>query len=116
MSKKELVQTAKQLIASPSCCPELKAVTQRWLDAVGTAEEKEDAHALVLELMEDVNTLDHTIQFFESEQVVQMFGAEQANAMAAHAREMRASGAKWCDCPACTAGVILWKNAESLFA
>ena len=52
MSKKELVQTAKQLIASPSCCPELKAVTKRWLDAVGTAEEKEDAHALVLELME----------------------------------------------------------------
>ena len=116
MNKKELVQTAKQLIASPSCCPELKTVTQRWLNSIGTPEEKAFAHDLVQELMEDVNTLDNTIQFFESEQAVQMFGAEQANAMAAHAREMQASGAKWCDCPACTAGVILWKNAESLFA
>ena len=116
MSKKELVKIAKQLVAASSCCPELKVATQRWLDAIGTAEEKEEAHALVLELMEDVSPIDHTIQFFESEQAVQMFGAEQAQAMAAHAREMQASGAKWCDCPACTAGVILWKNAESLFA
>ena len=116
MNKKELVQTAKQLIASPSCCLELKTVTQRWLDSIGTPEEKAFAHDLVQELMEDVNTLDNTIQFFESEQAVQMFGTEQANAMAAHAREMQSSGAKWCDCPACTAGVILWKNAEFLFA
>ncbi len=116
MSKKELIKTAKQLIAAPSCCPELKAATQRWLDAIRTADEKEYAQALVQELMESVSTIEHTIQFFESEQAVQLFGTEKAKSMAVHARELEASGAKWCDCPACTAGVILWKNAESLFA
>ena len=30
-----------------------------------------------------------------------MFGAEQAKAMEAHAREIQAAGAKYCDCPAC---------------
>ena len=116
MSKKELVQTARQLVATPSCCPELKAAAQRWLDAVGTTDEKECAQALVQELMESVNTIEHTIHFLESEQAIQMFGVEQAHSMATHAREIQASGAKWCDCPACASGAILWQNAETLFA
>ena len=32
-----------------------------------------------------------------------IFGAEKAKALAAHARDRMAKGAKWCDCPACAA-------------
>ena len=41
------------------------------------------------------------IAFVSSPAGAQVFGAEQAKAMEAHAREIQAAGAKYCDCPAC---------------
>ena len=72
------------------------------------------AAALLQEIREDVCTLDQTIPFFESELGAQIFGAERAEAMAAHAREIKEQGAKWCDCPACAAGVKILENASAL--
>ena len=40
MTKQELIETAKAMIAAPSCCQDLKTVAQAWIDAVGTAGEK----------------------------------------------------------------------------
>ena len=71
---------------------------------------------LLAEIKDDVCTLDHTIPFFESEEAVQIFGAEQAKAMAIHARQRKASGAKWCDCPACAACVKIMENEAILRA
>ena len=114
MDKNELIQTVREMIAAPSCCRELKEAGEKWLAAVGTAEEKSAGAALLAEVREDVSTLDQTIPFFESELGARIFGAEKARAMAAHAREIRAKGAKWCDCPACSAGVRLMDRAELL--
>ena len=36
MNKQELAQTVKEMIATPSCCQELKDAGQKWLDAAGT--------------------------------------------------------------------------------
>ena len=46
MTKQELIETAKAMIAAPSCCQDLKTVAQAWIDAVGTAGEKAAADAL----------------------------------------------------------------------
>ncbi len=105
MNKSELIQTVNTMIAAPSCCQELKDAGRKWLAAVGTAGEDAAFNALREEIKEDVCTLDQTIPFFESETAAQIFGIEKAKAMAAHAREIKANGAKWCDCPACAAGV-----------
>ena len=51
---KEIIEQAKNLIAAHSCCQEAKAAANAWLCAVGTADEKEKAKALVAELEEDV--------------------------------------------------------------
>ena len=115
MNKNELIETVKAMIAAPSCCPELKDAGSKWLAAIGTAEEKSAGATLLAEVREDVCTLDQTIPFFESDAAANIFGAERAKTMAAHAREIKASGAKWCDCPACTAGVKIMDNA-ALFA
>ena len=109
MNKTELTRTVKEMIAAPSCCQELKAAGQNYLNA-----EKAAAAALLQEIREDVCTLDQTIPFFESELGAQIFGAERAEAMAAHAREIKEQGAKWCDCPACAAGVKILENASAL--
>ena len=114
MDKNELIGTVEAMIAAPSCCRELKAAGQAWLDAVGTAEEKSAGAALLAEVKDDVCTLEHTIAFFESAAGKNYFGAEKAKAMAAHARELKAAGAKWCDCPACAACVKIMENADLL--
>lgn len=114
MNKNELIETVKEMIAAPSCCKELKDAGQNYLNALGTDAEKTAAAALLQEVREDVCTLDQTIPFFESELGTQIFGAERAKAMAAHAREIKAKGAKWCDCPACAAGVKILDNASVL--
>lgn len=114
MDKKELIETVRNMIAASSCCPELKSVGQKYLDAVGTAAEKDAAAELLREAKEDVSNLEHTIGFFESPLGAQIFGAEQAKAMAAHARELKAQGGKWCDCPACSACVKIISNASLL--
>ena len=47
MDRKELTQTVKEMIAAPSCCQELKAAGEKWLNAADTAGEKAAAAALL---------------------------------------------------------------------
>ena len=107
-------QTAA-LIAAPSCSAEAKAAAEKWLAAVGTAEEAEATKAYVAELEADIMPIDGLIGFAGSEAGVGVFGAEMAKNVLAHAEEIKAAGAEYCDCPACAAcKAILEKKAELL--
>ena len=107
-------QTAA-LIAAPSCSAEAKAAAEKWLTAVGTAEEAEATMAYVAELEADIMPIDGLIAFAGSEAGVGVFGAELAKNILAHAEEIKAAGAEYCDCPACAAcKAILEKKAELL--
>ena len=107
MNSAEMKPIVEALVNAPSCCPELKAVAQTWLVAVGTDQEASVTAALLQEAREDLCTIEHTIGFFDSPAAEKIFGAEKAKSMAAHAREIQSRGAKWCDCPACAACVKL---------
>ena len=107
-------QTAA-LIAAPSCSAEAKAAAEKWLTAVGTAEEAEATKAYVAELEADIMPIDGLIAFAGSDAGVGVFGAELAKNILAHAEEIKAAGAEYCDCPACAAcKAILEKKAELL--
>lgn len=107
-------QTAA-LIAAPSCSAEAKAAAEKWLAAVGTADEAEATKAYVAELEADIMPIDGLIAFAGSEAGVGVFGAELAKNILAHAEEIKAAGAEYCDCPACAAcKAILEKKAELL--
>lgn len=107
-------QTAA-LIAAPSCSAEAKAAAEKWLAAVGTAEEAEATKAYVAELEADIMPIDGLIAFAGSDAGVGVFGAELAKNILAHAEEIKAAGAEYCDCPACAAcKAILNKKAELL--
>ena len=67
---------------------------------------------LVAELEADVQTAEDSLHFFESETGKKIVGEEFAAQMTAHFRELIASGGKWCDCPACTAGRAILDNKE----
>ena len=114
MDQNELVQTVREMIAATSCCKELKEAGQNWI-AAADADAKKAAGAILLqEIRESISTIDHVIEFFESPQGIQIFGAERAKAMVAHAREVKAQGGKWCDCPACAAGLKILDHASLL--
>lgn len=47
--------------------------------------------------------IDGLIAFADSDMGAKVFGAETAKQVAAHAKDSKAKGAKYCDCPACAA-------------
>ena len=107
-------ELAQAVLEATSACAELKAAAQQYLDAVGTAEEAEAGKALVAEAKEDIAPIDGTIAFFTTDLATQIFGAEIAAEKLAHAKESKAQGAIYCDCPGCSAAKAIIDN-ENLF-
>ena len=103
----QAMEKTRELMGAHSCCAELKAAAQAWLDAVGTEREAEETAKYIAELEEDIMPIDGLIGFAESEMGAKVFGAEKAAQIAAHAHEIKAAGAKYCDCPACSAGAAV---------
>ena len=99
----EVIKETKNLIAAPSCCQEAKEAANAWLDAVGTENEEAETKKYIAELEEDIIPIDGLIAFAGSEAGAGVFGAEKAKEVEAHAKEIKAAGAKYCDCPACSA-------------
>ena len=101
---KEIIEQAKNLIAAHSCCQEAKDAANGWLCAVGTADYKKKAKALVAGL----------IGFAASDMGAKVFGEAKAKEVLAHAKAIKAAGAKYCDCPACAACEAILKHKEEL--
>lgn len=97
-----VVEKTKELINAPTCSTEAREAAQAWLDAVGTDAQEEETKRYIAELEADIVTADGLAAFAESDMGRQVFGEDAGN-VAAHAREIKAAGAKYCDCPACAA-------------
>ena len=80
-----------------------------------TDSEAAESKNLIAELEEDIIPVDGLIAFANSEMGARVFGADGAKGVAAHGEEIKAKGAKYCDCPACAAcEAILSKKDEIL--
>lgn len=113
--KDYVTKKVNELINAFSCSAEAKEVAQNWLAAVGTDKETEETKNLIAELEEDIMPIDTLIAFAGSEAGAKVFGEEKAKEVAAHGRDIKAAGAKYCDCPACAAAeAILAKKDEML--
>lgn len=112
-TKKFVTEKLNEMINAFSCCAEAKTAAQNWLDGVETEREAELTKALIAELEEDIMPVDTLIAFAESDAGAKVFGEEHAKEVAAHAKEIKAAGAVYCDCPACAAAeAILAKKDE----
>ena len=116
LGKDAVIEKVREMMAAPSCSAEAKAAGQTYLDALGTAEEHQAAKDLVVELEEDVSPIDSTIGFFGSPDAAQIFGAEKAAKMLAHAKEVKENGGIYCDCAACSAGAVILENRDSILS
>ena len=89
-----VVKKTHELMDAASCSSEAKAAAQVWLDAVGTDREAAETAKYIAELEADIVTVDGLISFAQSEAGASVFGADNAKNIAAHARELKAAGAK----------------------
>ena len=113
---KELTEKTRALIDAPTCSSETKEAAKRWLDAVGTDAEAAETERYFAELEEDIMPIDTLIAFAGSEQGISYFGAEAAAGIAAHAKEIKAAGARYCDCPACAIVEEILRQKSEIFA
>jgi len=108
-----VTEKTRDLMAAPSCCPEARAAAQARLDAVGTKNEQAETKKYLAELAEDITPIDGLIAFAGSGEGAAYFGEAAAKGLYDHARQIKAQGARYCDCPACTAALaILDKQAQ----
>ena len=112
MTKDDIAVKVKEMIAAPSCCAELKAAGNAWLYELGKDGEQHAAQGLIAEIEEDITPIDGLVAFAHSEHAAQVFGEEGAKKFAAHADELKASGAKYCDCGACKPALEILQNKE----
>lgn len=107
------VEKTHELMNAFSCSSEAKEAARAWLDAVGTDNESSETQKYIDELEADLMPIDTLINFAESDAGAQVFGEEAAN-VAAHAKDIKSAGAKYCDCPACAAVEAILKNKDEL--
>lgn len=105
----------KELMEAFSCYQGAKEKAQAFLDALGTEGEQKAAREYIAELEADIMPIDTLIAFAGSEGGAKVFGPEKTKEVEAHAKKIKAAGARYCDCPACAAcEAILSKKAEIL--
>ena len=114
--KEYIIEKTNNLIAAPYCCPEDKAMAQRWLDAVGTKAENNETKRFIAELEADIMPIDVLIDFCDSKQGISAFGEQEAKEAAMHGREIKSAGAKYCDCSACVACEAILNKKDQLLA
>ena len=114
VDKKEMTEVIRRMMAAPSCYAGARVAGQRWLDALGKANEADEARNLIAELEADLLPIDVLIAFTGSAEGVALFGAEKAKEFNAHGREIKAKGAKYCDCGACSAALEVLNHREVL--
>lgn len=81
----EIKEKVQEMIATPSCCAELKKAGQDWLNALGTDQEASATTNLLAEIDEDIMPIDGLIAFASSEAGLQVFGKDRAASVLAHA-------------------------------
>ena len=103
MTHTQLTQLVQALLDAPSSNPTVKEFAQSWLDAEGTEKQAALTKQLVPLAEQNIALIDETIGFAGSELATQILGAEGAANLLQHAKDIKAKGAKFCDCPGCVA-------------
>ncbi len=103
MTHTELKLKVQSLLDAPSSNPTVKEFAKSWLAAEGTDKQAQLTKELVSVAKQNIALIDETIGFMGSPMAADLFGADKAKAMEDHAKDIKAHGAQFCDCPACLA-------------
>ena len=108
-----LAELTEKLIASNANAA-LKEAAQKWLDTMNDrAANDQPAKDYIAALEQGVATIDELTAFVNSDKAKEIFG-DKVGDMQAHAAELKASGAKYCDCEACKLALEILKDKDYL--
>ena len=108
-----LAELTEKLIASNANAA-LKEAAQKWLDTMDDrAANDQPAKDYIAALEYGVATIDELCDFVSSDKAKEIMGDKVAEAQA-HAAELKASGAKYCDCEACKLALEILKDKDYL--
>ena len=108
-----LAELTEKLIASNANAA-LKEAAQKWLDTMNDrAANDQPSKDYIAALEQGVATIDELTAFVNSDKAKEIFG-DKLGDMQAHAAELKASGAKYCDCEACTLASQILKDKDYL--
>ncbi len=108
-----LAELTEKLIAS-NANADLKEAAQKWLDTMNDrAANDQPAKDYIAALEQGVATIDELTAFVNSDKAKEIFG-DKVGDMQAHAAELKASGAKYCDCEACKLALEILKDKDYL--
>ena len=103
MTHTQLTQLVQALLDAPSSNQTVKEFAQSWIDAEGTPKQEELTKQLVSVAEQNIALIDETIGFAVSELATQILGEKGAANLLQHAKDIKAEGAEFCDCPGCAA-------------
>lgn len=103
MTHTQLSQLVQALLDASTSNPTVKEFAQSWLDAEGTEKQVELTKQLVSVAEQNIALIDEVIDYAGSELAKQTLGEEGAANLLQHAKDIKAQGAEFCDCPACVA-------------
>ena len=103
MTHTQLTQLVQALLDAPTSNPTVKEFAQSWIDAEGKPEQNELTKHLVSVAEQYIALIDETIGFAGSELATQILGKKGAANLLQHAKDIKAQGAEFCDCPGCVA-------------
>ena len=103
MTHTQLTELVRALLDAPTSNETVKEFAQSWIDAEDTPKQAELTKQLVSVAEQNIALIDETIGFAGSELAVQILGEEGAANLLQHAKDIKAQGAAFCDCPGCVA-------------
>ena len=111
MDRGKVIEKVKELIAAPSCNPELKEIAGEWLDSIGMPDETEKFNALLGNAEACKTPIDGCIEFLKSDMGKKIYG-DKAETVLKDAENRKAAGEDTCICPACQACKEILKLAK----
>ena len=103
MTHTQLTQLVQALLDAPTSNEAVKEFAQSWINAEGTPKQEELTKQLVSVAEQNIALIDEVIDYARSERAIQSLGEEGAANLLQHAKEIKAEGAEFCDCPGCVA-------------
>ena len=103
MTHTQLTEPVRALLDAPTSNETVKEFAQSWIDIEDTPKQAELTKQLVSVAEQNIALIDETIGFAGSELATQILGEEGAANLLQHAKDIKAQGAEFCDCPGCVA-------------
>ena len=112
--RERLKAKTEALIKVPQTYQPLKDAARKWLDTMEDGKANAEATKEYVKLLEEsIMTVDDVVAFVDSEEAKKVFGVKLPE-FQAHAKELKESGAQYCDCAACTLARAILEEKDYL--